>query len=120
MTDSNGRPHDPEKELRAKLETLDRDTIQVELADIVKLKKPYLPSLGTGDRQRGPFGFGIVAEILHVLSDGRIRNVSCYLYDPERKEVFLGPNGIPEYVDFHTSELVLYKRAAEPGYTPLA
>ena len=65
----------------------------MELADIVRLKKPYGLKI---DRQKGPFGFGIVAEILTVLPDGRTRNVSLYLYDPERKEIFLGPNGIPE------------------------
>ncbi len=91
---------------------------QVELGDIVRLKKPYQPVIGT-DRQPGPFGFGIVAEIIHVLPDGRTRNVSLYLYDPERREIFLGPNGICEFVDFHCSELELYKRATEQGYIPL-
>jgi hypothetical protein len=96
----------------------ERPLTQVELGDIVKLRKPYQPVMGT-DRQRGPFGFGIVAEIIHVLPDGRIRNVSLYLYDPERREIFLGPNGIAEFVDFHCSEFDLYKQATEQGYTPL-
>ncbi len=69
---------------------------QVELADIVRLRKPSMPAYGFGDRQQGPFGFGIVAEILTVLPNGRVRNVSLYLYDPARREIFLGPNGIPE------------------------
>src|SRR5205814_1983328 len=106
-----------EQELLETLAEIDRDLTQVELADIVRLKKPYQPTWG--DRQRGPFGFGIVAEILHVLPDGRIRNVSLYLYDPERKELFLGPNNIPEYVDCHCSEFVLHKRAKDDGYQPL-
>lgn len=89
---------------------------QVELADIVHLRKPYMPR---GERHKGPFNFGIVAEILTVLPDGRTRNVSLYLYDPERKEIFLGPNGIPEFVDHHCSEFELYKRASEQGYQPL-
>src|SRR5882672_3950926 len=104
MEHANG--HDPEQELRETLAALDRELAQVELADIVRLKKPYQPTWG--DQQRGPFGFGIVAEILTVLPDGRIRNVSLYLYDPGRKEIFLGPNGIAEFVDCHCSEFVLY------------
>jgi len=89
---------------------------QVELADIVRLREPYMPR---GERQRGPFPLGIVAEILTILPDGRMRNVSLYLYDPERKQIFLGPNGIPEFVDFHCSEIELYKRATEQGYETL-
>jgi hypothetical protein len=93
----NDVPRGPERgpadELRHELENLDRGLAQVELADVVRLKKPYGLKI---DRQMGPFGFGIVAEILTVLPDGRTRNVSLYLYDPERKEIFLGPNGIPE------------------------
>ena len=41
------------------------------------------------------------------------------VYDPARREIFLGPNGIPEFVDCHCSEFVLYKRATDMGYTPL-
>lgn len=92
---------------------------QVELADIVRLREPYYPAYGAGDRQRGPFSFGIVAEILSTFPDGRTRTVSLYLYDPERKEIFLGPNKIPEFVDYHCSEIELYKRASEQGYIPL-
>jgi hypothetical protein len=97
----------------------ERPLAEVELGDIVLLKKPYNPSRRAGDRQAGPFPLGIVAEIIQVLPDGRTRNASLYLYDPERREIFLGPNSIPEYVDFHCSELALYKRASEQGYIPL-
>ena len=55
----------PEEELRDRLEHLDRDLTQVELADIVRLKAPYQPVRGQ-DRQRGPFGFGIVASPRHA------------------------------------------------------
>jgi hypothetical protein len=106
----------PADKLQDELEEIDRALAQVELADIVRLKKPYGLKI---DRQKGPFGFGIVAEILTVLPDGRTRNVSLYLYDPERKEIFLGPNGIPEFVDFHCSEIELFKRATDMGYSPL-
>jgi len=116
MHASHGPERDPAGELRHELENLDRRLAQVELADIVRLKKPYGLMI---DRHKGPFGFGIVAEILTVLPDGRTRNVSLYLYDPERKEIFLGPNGIPEFVDFHCSEIELYKRATDLGYSPL-
>jgi hypothetical protein len=91
---------------------------QVRLADIVRLYKPYQPVRGS-DKQLNPFGFGIVAEILSVFPDGRTRTVSLYLYDPERRELFMGPNSIPEFVDCHCSEFELYKRADEMGYTPL-
>ena len=111
-----GPDRGPADELRHELENLDRELAQVELADIVRLKKPYGLKI---DRQKGPFGFGIVAEILTVLPDGRTRNVSLYLYDPERKEIFLGPNGVPEFVDCHCSEIELYKRATDMGYCPL-
>lgn len=91
---------------------------RVALADIVRLRTPYQPVRGQ-DKQHGPFGFGIVAELLTVLPDGTVRNASLYLYDPVRREVFLGPNGIPEFVDCHGSEFELYKRAEDQGYTPL-
>ena len=107
---------DPAGEPRHALAAIDRELARVELADIVRLKKPYGLKI---DRQKGPFTFGIVAEILTVLPDGRTRNVSVYLYDPGRKEIFLGPNGTPEFVDFHCSEVELYKRATDMGYTPL-
>ena len=74
---------------------LDDDLPQVSLGDIVRLKQPYEPVRGT-DRQEGPFGYGIVAEILTVLPDGRVRNVSLYLYDPGRRELFMGPHDVPE------------------------
>ena len=90
----------------------------VALADVVRLRTPYEPVRGH-DRQRGPFGFGVVAELLTVLADGRVRSASLYLYDPARRELFLGPNGIPEFVDCHGSEFELYKRADDAGYTPL-
>jgi hypothetical protein len=59
----------------------ERPLAQVELGDIVRLRKPYEPGRGFLG-QKGPFGFRIVAEILTVLPDGRTRNVSLYLYDP--------------------------------------
>jgi hypothetical protein len=95
-----------------------RPLAHVALGDIVRLRKPYSPALRTSDHT-GPFTFGIVAEILTVLLDGTTRNVSLYLYDPDQRTIYLGPNGIPEFVDFHTSEIELFKRAAEPGYSPL-
>lgn len=117
MTETNGaRVPGPEEELQQKLEDLDRDLAQVELADIVRLKKPYRRRPGGKEIL---YTHGIVAEILTVLPDGRTRNVSLYLYDPEQKELFMGPNSIPEYVDFHCSELELYKRATDEGYIPL-
>ncbi len=120
MAETNGALlPSPEENLERKLEELNRQLAQLEVGDIVRLEKPYMPAFGMGDKQQGPFGFGIVAEILTVLPDGRTRSVSCYLYDPARRKIFMGPNNIPEYVDFHTSELELYKRATDSGYTSL-
>jgi hypothetical protein len=101
-----GPERDAADGLRDVLAEIDRELAQVELADIVRLRKPYGLQI---DRQKGPFRFGIVAEILTVLPDGRTRNVSLYLYDPERKEIFLGPNSIPEFV-----------RQVEEGLQPVA
>lgn len=64
------------------------------------------------------FTHGIVAEILACLPDGRTRNVSLYLNSPESRHIYLGPNDIAEFVDFHASEFTLYKRATEMGYLP--
>lgn len=106
----------PDADLPEVPEALDGERAHVALADIVRLKQPYQSRI---DRQKGPFGFGIVAEILSVRPDGRTHSVSLYLYDPQRREIFLGPNGIPEFVDCHCTEFVLYKRAADQGYLPL-
>ena len=116
MNHAGGDNLEPSEALGHRLEEFDRQLAQVELGDIVRLKKPYGLKI---DRQKGPFGFGIVAEILTVLPDGRTHNVSLYLYDPRRKEIFMGPNNIPEFVDCHCSEIELYKRATDQGYTSL-
>ena len=98
----------------------DRPLAHVALADIVRLRKPYQPHRMSGlPEPVGPFSHGIVAEILSVLLDGTPRNVSLYLYNPDKGTLYLGPNGIPEFVDFHCSELELYKRASDQGYIPL-
>jgi hypothetical protein len=87
-----------------------RDLARVELGDIVRLKEPFVEKIG---RQKVSFTFGIVAEIVATLPDGRTRNVCLYLYDPERKEIAFEPNGVPESVDFHCSEIELYRRATD-------
>ena len=86
--------------------------MDLKLGDIVRLRVPH----GTPKRS---FRFGIVAEMLSALPDGSIEEVSLYLYEPTTKEILLGPNHIPEYVDFHTSEFELYKRASDDGYVSL-
>jgi hypothetical protein len=93
-----------------------RDLAQVRPGDIVRLKKPFVEKI---DRQKVPFPFGIVAEIVAVLPDGRPRNVGLYLYDPGRKEILLGPYGTPAVLDYHCSEIELYKRATDDSYPPL-
>lgn len=114
---SKGKGHDAE--LRRKLEHLDRDLAPVELGDIVNLHQAYKVRSNRYGQGVTCFSRGIVAEILTRLPDGRVRNVSLYLYDPESCQLYMGPNGIPEYVDEHCSQITLYKRATDEGYTPL-
>ena len=104
--------------------------------DIVKLKEPYLPEEWVSLKPKGwkGFEFGIVVEIVssQFSINGNAygdrlspRNVSLHLYDAGG-QLMIWPqyidNGllIPSYVDFHLSELVLYKIASETGYIPVA
>jgi len=104
--------------------------------DIVKLKEPYLPEewVLLKPKDWKGFEFGIVVEITsHQFSiNGNAygnqqipRNVSLHLYDAGG-QLMIYPlyleKGllIPTYVDFHVSELVLYKIASETGYIPVA
>jgi len=89
-------------------------TAKLQRGDLVKLKEPY----------RGRFGFGIVVEILTHCRDkegSHPRNVSLHLYD-EQGQLYIEPSYVakglmvPSYVDFHVSELVWYRRAADSGY----
>lgn len=68
----------------------DQTLPRVALADIVRLKKPYFPSRRY-EEQTGQFSLGIVAEVLSVLPNGSPRNASLYLYDPQRRVIYLGP-----------------------------
>jgi hypothetical protein len=103
--------------------------------DIVKLKEPYRPEEWV---YRQPqtwkgFEFGIVVQIVSCqfsingdrYGDGQTpRNVSLHLYDAAGQlmiEPLYLEQGllIPSYVDYHVSELVLYKIASESGYIPV-
>ncbi len=83
-------------------------------SDLVKLKEPY----------QGRYGYGIVVEITSHTRHGHPRNVSLHLYDDEG-QLFIHPEYVakglmvPSYVDFHLSELVWYRRAADQGYHPI-
>ncbi|MGB3766525.1 MAG: hypothetical protein WA947_08195 [Phormidesmis sp.] len=110
------------------------DVHMLATGDIVKLKKPYRP----GDFPQAKnsdwkgFGYGIVAEILTTqmivngdrYGDEHPRNVSLNLYDATG-QMMIEPSFIeaglciPSYVDFHVSELELYKIASESGYIPV-
>ena len=103
--------------------------------DIVKLKEPYKPA--DFPQAKNPdwpgFGYGIVVEILstQMIVNGEAygnqhpRNVSLNLYDATG-QMMIEPTFveaglcIPTYVDFHVSELELYKIASETGYIPVA
>jgi hypothetical protein len=103
--------------------------------DIVKLKEPYRPADFPQDRNSewSGFEYGIVAEIVstQIVVNGNAyrnqqpRNVSLNLYDATG-QMMIEPTYIeaglliPSYVDFHVSELVLYKIATESGYVPVS
>lgn len=105
------------------------------LGDIVKLKKPYRPEEWTQhkpDDWKG-FEFGLVVEMLdyqftvngECYGNAQIpRTVSLHLYD-STGQLFIPPQWIerglliPEYVDYHISQLILYKIATEQGYSPI-
>jgi hypothetical protein len=104
--------------------------------DIVKLKEPYLPEewVLLKPKDWKGFEFGIVVEIVsyqfsvngNAYGNQQVpRNVSLHLYDVTG-QIMIYPlyieKGllIPAYVEFHLSELVLYKIASETGYIPVA
>lgn len=103
--------------------------------DIVKLKQPYRPDdfAQLKDLAWKGFDYGIVVQILstQMLVNGESygnhhpRNVSLNLYDASG-QLMIEPTFInaglciPSYVDFHISELVLYKIADESGYRPVS
>lgn len=102
--------------------------------DIVRLKDPYKPAdfLQAKDPAWGGFTYGIVVEILETqmtvngerYGSGYPRRVSLNLYDASG-QLMIEPSFveaglcIPSYVDFHLSELALYKIASELGYLPV-
>jgi hypothetical protein len=57
--------------------------------------------------------------VLPVHADGTVGEASLYLYESKTRQILLGPNNIPEYVDFRAMEFELYKRATDDGYIPL-
>jgi hypothetical protein len=93
----------------------DAEFPDVELGDIVRLKEPYRTRVAKTEQL---YRYGIVVEILQVTPRGKVRNVSCHLYTGEG-QIYLGPNSIPQYVDFYAKEYELFKRARDMGYTPL-
>jgi hypothetical protein len=98
------------------------------------LKKPYKPAaFPQASKTDWPgFGYGIVVEILttQMIVNGNAygnqhpRNISLNLYDATG-QLMVEPTYIkaglciPSYVDFHVSELELYKIATESGYVPV-
>ena len=111
---------------------MDRNAPHPSIGDIVRLKEPYRPEewvlLKLADWKG--FEFGIVVEIVSYQfsvkresygNQQQPRNVGLHLYDamgqlmifPQwlEKDLF-----IPSYVDFHLSELTLYRIASQDGY----
>ena len=102
------------------------------IGDIVRLKQPYRPnecvSLKPTDWQG--FEFGIVVEIVSYQfsvngesygNQQQPRNVSLHLYDA-MGQLMIFPQWlkkglfVPSYVEFHLSELTLYRKASQDGY----
>lgn len=111
------------------------DDYKLTTGDIVKLKLPYKPADFPQARNLDwpGFGYGIVVDILTTQTivngaaygDQSPRNVSLNLYDATGQmmiEPMYVEAGlcIPSYVDFHISELELYKIATESGYRPVS
>ena len=102
--------------------------------DLVKLKAAYKPADFPQAKDPDWLGFtyGIVVKILETqlvvngetYGGGYPRRISLHLYD-ERGQLMIEPSFIagglfiPSYVDFHLSELELYKIASESGYLPV-
>ena len=95
--------------------TYDEDFPAVELGDVVRLKEPYKTRV---NRTEQVYRYGIVVEVLQKTHRGKVRNVSCHLYTAGGR-IYLGPNDIPQFVDFYAAEYELYHRAQDMGYTPL-
>ena len=102
------------------------------MGDIVKLKKPYRPEEWVLLKPTGwkGFEFGIVVEIVSSQfsvngesygNQKQSRNVSLHLYDATG-QLMIFPQYlkkgllVPTYVDFHLSELILYRIATLDGY----
>lgn len=100
--------------------------------DIVKLKKPYRPEewISLKPKDWRGFEFGIVVEIVSSQfsvngeaygNQQQPRNVSLHLYDASG-QLMIYPQYlekgllVPTYVDFHLSELILYRIASQDGY----
>lgn len=88
---------------------------ELALGNIVKLKESYRPTLTAAGQARESFTHGIIVEQLTRNAFG-MPLLSLHLYNPETREIFLGPNGIPEYVDTAADEILLWKIATETGY----
>ncbi|MBE9109883.1 hypothetical protein IQ273_10735 [Nodosilinea sp. LEGE 07298] len=79
--------------------------------DLVKLKDLY----------QGRYNYGVVVEILSHTRHKLPRNVRLHLYDDDG-QLYIEPLSVakglmvPSYVDFHVSELIWYRRAADQGY----
>lgn len=105
----------------------------IEPGDVVKLKEPYEPA-----NEDKSYSHGVVTEVvstnmrsIHDLGDDveteaaanpiAPRNVSCFMFDPESKELYIqkpgpGDHGIPQFVDHHVAELVLVMKASDTTY----
>jgi len=99
--------------------------------DIVRLKQPYRPEewvLLKGEGWKG-FEYGIVVEIIscqfsvngEAYGNQQPRNVGLHLYDAGG-QLMIYPDWletgllVPTYVEFHLSELILYRIANQDGY----
>ena len=86
---------------------------ELALGNIVKLNKPFRIDKGVyGEKVYATYG--IIAE--HVSYNVRGNAiVSLYLYTDEGK-LNMGPNNIPLFADFSTSEFTIHKIATKLGY----
>jgi len=89
------------------------DTVEIERGDLVKLREAYL----------GRYTYGIVVAIVrHSRNRGGSYpcDLSLHLYD-DQGQLFIEPNYkakgliVPQYLDFHISELDWYRKASDHG-----
>ena len=90
-----------------------KNAVELEQGDLVKLRESYL----------GRYTYGIVVQIVRRSRSRGVsypRDLTLHLYD-DQGQLFIEPTYqakglmVPQYVDFHVSELDWYRKASDHG-----